>query len=108
MKRADRCLPLVLAALLSLAPFHSGPTGFAGPADKDQEGARRSFAELKRGMTPQQVRQLVGAPKHISRQIFYHRYREQWLYDAAVPVRLTFDCPRGQKPQLLDPAEPRP
>lgn len=87
--------------LVTLSPCQ--PVTEAGPADKDNEDAPRPFAQLKRGMTPQQVRQLVGAPKHIARQIFYHHYREQWLYDAASPVRLTFDCPRGQKPQLLDP-----
>lgn len=108
MRRADHFLSLMLAALLLLAPFRAGTSGFARPADKDREGAPSSFAELKRGMTPQQVRQRVGAPKHVSRQLFYHRYREQWLYDAAIPIRLTFDCPRGQKPQLLDTTQKRP
>lgn len=103
MNRAHRFGPLMLAALLILALFRFGATGFAEPANKDNEEAPRPFDQLKHGMTPQQVRQLVGAPKHISRQIFYHHHREQWLYDAASPVRLTFDCPRGQKPQLLDP-----
>jgi hypothetical protein len=92
--------------LVTLSPCHLVTQ--AGPADKDREDSPRPFAQLKRGMTPQQVRQLLGAPKQIARQIFYHHYREQWLYDAAVPVRLTFDCPRGQKPQLLDNAEPHP
>ncbi len=63
----------------------------------------RAFAKLQRGMTPEQVRSLVGSPKRISRQFFYHRYREQWVYDAPVSIRLTFDCWRGQKPELLTP-----
>jgi len=84
-------------------------------AERDREERLASFARLKRGMTPEQVRQIIGAPpKHIARQIFYHRYREQWVYDAPISLRLTFDCPRGQMPQLLlnkgssEKPEPRP
>ncbi len=98
MSRGHRFVLLLLVLLLFLAPLHPGIAEFA---DKDKETPKPDFAKLERGMTPEQVRQRVGPPKHIARQIFYHRYREQWVYDAANPVRLTFDCPRGQKPQLL-------
>lgn len=101
-----RFVSLLPIALCVLVPFHSGAGEFADRADKEEPGT--AFAKLKHGMTPEQVRQLMGDPKHIARQIFYHRYREQWLYEAAVPIRLTFDCPRGQKPQLLHNAETRP
>ena len=67
----------------------------------DKEEAGRLLTKLERGMTPQQVRDAIGPPRRISRQILYHRYLEQWYYDSPVPFRLTFDCPRGQKPQLV-------
>jgi hypothetical protein len=56
-------------------------------------------------MSPDEVRRIVGSPKHIARQILYHRYREQWVYETSTPIRLTFDCVRGQKPQLLSPPD---
>lgn len=96
--------PTFLSALLLIVGLGS-PTLLSAdlPAEngKGDEASLRAFDKLRRGMTPEQVRQLVGAPKRIARQILYHRYREQWLYDAPIPIRLTFDCPRGQKPELL-------
>lgn len=101
MNRLCHFLPLVLVALLLLLSFVACGNGFADGAQGDGEDPTRRFEKLERGMNPEQVRQVVGAPKHIARQILYHHYREQWLYEAAVPVCLTFDCQRGQKPQLL-------
>lgn len=101
MSRLQRFIPLLLVTSFLLTSLSACETGFTKAADRDGEEPLRPFAKLERGMTPEQVRKIVGAPKHIARQVFYHRYREQWLYEAAVPVRLTFDCPRGQKSQLL-------
>lgn len=98
MNRAHR---LALAFVIVFVVRSLFGSGFAQEANKRTHDPVPDFTKLKRGMTPEQVRQLVGAPKQIARQILYHRYREQWVYDASVPVRLTFDCPRGQKPQLL-------
>ncbi|HEY7327406.1 MAG TPA: hypothetical protein VH592_07200 [Gemmataceae bacterium] len=103
MSLGHRFVLLLLVLFLLLAPLISGGAEFA---DKDKDIPKLDLAKLKRGMTPDQVRKLVGAPKHIARQILYHHYREQWVYDAANPVRLTFDCPRGQKAQLLNQPEP--
>jgi hypothetical protein len=101
MSRAHRIRPLLPASLLMLVLFGSVFAGFGEKAEKDRKKLMSSFAKLKPGMTPEQVRQTVGAPKHISRQILYHRYREQWTFDPPLSVRLTFDCPRGEMPQLL-------
>ena len=102
--------PLRIAAvLLTFALLGSAIAGF-----DEREDTKPAFAKLKVGMTPEQVLQLVGDPKHKARQILYHRYREQWTYDVPRPMRLTFDGPRGEVPQLLvikgvsDEAEPRP
>lgn len=95
MKRAHQSVTLLMTVLLCLV---SDAVGFT--ADEEKEGVG-GFAKLQRGMTMQQVRNRLGAPKHIVRQILYHRYLEQWIYPDPLPVRLTFDCPRGQNPQLL-------
>jgi hypothetical protein len=57
--------------------------------------------QLRSGMTPDEVRQLLGPPQRIARQILYHRYLEQWVYDAPLSVRVEFDCPRGQPSRLI-------
>jgi hypothetical protein len=101
MNRAHRLLLLMLAAFLALVLFGSGVPGHGEWEEKGRDNPTRPFAKLQRGMTPDQVRDLVGAPKLIARQILYHRYREQWVYDTSTPIRLTFDCSRGQLPQLL-------
>jgi len=104
MNRTNRSLILLPASILVLILLNPGVAGSREPADWEREEAPPSFGKIKRGMTPKQVRGIVGPPKHVARQIFYHRYREQWLYDTPTPVRLRFDCPRGQKPQLLSPS----
>ncbi len=67
----------------------------------DQERILRLQRVEPRRSTPGQVRQLIGPPDHIARQILYNRAREQWLYDLPFFVRLEFEYPRGQDPQLL-------
>ncbi|HTU22399.1 MAG TPA: hypothetical protein VMG10_30445 [Gemmataceae bacterium] len=99
--RRRHILSLLLLAALLLAPFGLRVAGTGRAEDRDRQEAARHFAKLERGMTPEQVRELVGAPDRVARQILYRRYREQWIYNAPLPTRLTFECPRGQKPQLL-------
>ena len=71
-------LALALAAALSLAP---------------------QAAPLPRlGMTAPEARALLGEPLAVSRQILANRCLEQWHYRA---LRLSFDCPRGQRPRLV-------
>jgi hypothetical protein len=52
-------------------------------------------------MTPDQVRQMIGPPNHVARQILYHRYLEQWVYNPPDSLRAEFDFPRGQPARLL-------
>jgi hypothetical protein len=98
MNRGRLFVLLFLVLVIFPALFRVGVADFV---DEDRKNPVPAFSKLKRGMTPEQVRQLVPAPKHVARQILYHRYREQWVYDAPNALRLTFDCPRGQKPQLV-------
>lgn len=101
MNRAHRFLAFLPVALAALALLGTPLAGFAAGKEKERTNPAHAFAKLRPGMTPEEVHKIVGAPKLISRQILYHRYREQWLYQWAVPLRLTFDCRRGQIPQLL-------
>jgi hypothetical protein len=59
------------------------------------------FKQIQPGLSPDQVRRLIGPPQRSARQILYHRAREQWLYDVPFSVRLEFEYVRGQEPHLL-------
>jgi hypothetical protein len=56
---------------------------------------------LPNDLTPDQVRDRLGAPLHISRQVHAQRCLEQWHYGPPDNLRLVFDCPRGQVPRLI-------
>jgi hypothetical protein len=85
----------VLAGCLAALPALSGEPGQADPEPKDK------IAQLRAGMTAAQVRDLLGPPKHVARQILYARYLEQWTYDDPVGVRIEFDWRKGQERQIL-------
>lgn len=63
---------------------------------------------LAPGLTDDEVRQRLGAPAFVSRQILLHRSVEQWHYAAPHHLRLTFDCERGRKPTLRESRATRP
>lgn len=100
MKQA-RCSLLLTVEFLFLSSLGAAVSGFDAVAEKKEGPSVQGFDRLQRGMTPEQVRQHVGAPKRIARQILYHRHVEQWVYDSPKAARLQFDCRRGQKPLLL-------
>lgn len=95
----------LLALLVTLSPCHpvTWSSAAAEPPPKvwTEEDRTRAVERLRPGMTTEQVRQVLGPPRRIGRQIFYQRYLEQWVYDAPLPLRLEFDCRRGQLPSLL-------
>ena len=85
-------LLLVLGAAQAAAPEKPDPpASFEGVQDR-----------LPRGSDPKTVRDLLGPPRRVARQILSHRHLEQWLYDQPCPLRVTFDCPRGRKPQVVN------
>lgn len=95
-------LLLVGMAVLLISAF-SSPAGGDDKTGQSKEELVQAFARLDPGMTPEQVRAKVPSPpRRIARQLLYHRYLEQWIYDQPFPARLTFDCQRGQKPRLLE------
>jgi hypothetical protein len=67
-------------------------------------------AGVRVGMTADQVRQLLGPPRRVARQILYRRYLEQWSYDAPAPRTIIFEYVVGQEPKViaLDSGKPTP
>jgi hypothetical protein len=59
------------------------------------------LSKLRPEMLQSEVRKLLGPPKRIARQILYRRYLEQWVYDGPKPVRIDFNCVRGEEPKIL-------
>jgi hypothetical protein len=103
---------LRLALALLVALWVSGLLAPTGPAEEAPPTARddwgQKLARLHSGLTAAQVRLRLGPPHRVARQLLYHRYLEQWLYNAPTPIRLEFECRRGQPPLLteLAPAKP--
>jgi hypothetical protein len=95
----------LLALLVTLSPCHlvtlSSEGAEPAPKIRTEEDWTRTVERLLPGMTTEQVRQILGSPRRIGRQILYQRYIEQWVYETPRPFRLDFDCHRGQPPSLL-------
>ncbi len=79
-----------------------GSAGAGGEPGRAKGGGAQSLAALHRGMTAAEVRQRLGEPPHIARQLLYHRYIEQWVYPSPLSARLEFDCRRGRPPLLTE------
>jgi hypothetical protein len=96
---------LALAAVLGLGTAFArndrleGPIPAAGELTPAQRQALRD--KLQRGIPFDRVRDLLGAPHRVARQVLFHRYLEQWVYGPPYDFRIEFDCLRGQKAQLL-------
>lgn len=103
-----------LRALLALAALLNLGTAFAltidGPGREAAPGAARELTpqqrkelrdKLQRGLSFDSARDLLGPPHRVARQVLFHRHLEQWVYGPPYDFRLEFDCPRGQKAQLL-------
>ena len=84
-KHAMRAIVLILA--LALSPVVAA--------------RQKPRADLPTGSTPDEVRARLGPPARVGRQLLAHRCVEHWHYGPPHDLRLTFDCPRGQTPQLV-------
>jgi hypothetical protein len=98
--------PLLRGILLFAAGLAGqAAAGAEAPVRPDKPAPPKTFEEvldqLPRGTHPDNVRRVLGHPKRVARQILSHRHLEQWLYDQPCPLRIDFDCPRGQKPQVV-------
>ena len=79
-----------------------GATLFAANRAWPEQPSREvDLNKLRPGMPQPEVRELLGPPKRIARQILYRRYLEQWVYDGPKPLRIEFQCVRGEEPKIL-------
>ncbi len=104
--RALLALSALVLLLASLSQAAGQPPPEALPSfapDRPLTDAERTdrLKHVQPGMSPAQVRQLLGPPGRTARQILYHRAYEQWLYETPFAVRLEFEHVRGQEPHLL-------
>jgi len=67
---------------------------------EQQPVAPAKVSDFPPGMTAGDVRQKLGMPARVSRQILYHRHLEQWIYSAPIDLRLEFRCLPGQEARL--------
>ena len=53
--------------------------------------------------TPEQILDVLGAecPKTTARQIFYRRYREQWIFEHPIRCCVVFDCVKGKDSRVV-------
>ena len=58
----------------------------------------RSITGVRKGMSAQDVRQLMGTPNRVVRQLLYRRHIEQWVYENPQHLRIGFNCVRGEDP----------
>ena len=100
-----------LLTALTLLAVCAGPRALGdGPSDDED---RRQLQRLRQGLlpgpdysSPDQLRRLLGAPRRVSRQLFYQCRLEQWLYERPFPLRLEFDCRAGEPLRLVGVALP--
>jgi hypothetical protein len=59
------------------------------------------FGRVRRGMTVEEVKGILGAPAHISREILFRRYIEEWQYDEPAGW-VEFNCVRGEQSYVLN------
>jgi hypothetical protein len=83
----------------------------ATPAELDALAARLARRLPEAAHTPADVKEVLGKPTQVARQVLYRRYLEQWTYDSPVRLCVVFDCVKGQDLSLraafpLPPARP--
>ncbi len=64
-----------------------------------------AFARVlpKVAVSPAEVLEVIGphANKTAVRQVFYRRYREQWIFEHPLHVCVVFDCVRGMEARVI-------
>jgi hypothetical protein len=83
------------AALLALWLCLPGQDAAQAPP-----AAPRPLESVRRGMTPDEVRQLLGPPPRIARQLVFGRYLEQWVYPPPTAARVEFLAERTGPPTV--------
>ncbi len=83
-------------SLLLLASLAAAQPPDPDPAPLPRRPLTRVDCEPLARLTPDQLRERLGPPPHVSRQLLYHRYIEQWTYDQPWRIKVEIDYPRGR------------
>jgi hypothetical protein len=72
-------------------------------AEKDPFRIRFAKAVQLVAHTPADIEAVLGpkTARALPRQVFYRRYREQWILDRPIGLGVVFDCIKGRDPQVL-------
>ena len=103
-------------ALLELVPLVAGKEGRglrrqakALLADRQVTSSPQERERLLRGLarvlpaaarTPAELRELLGPPRQVLRQVLYRRYREQWHYDTPLSYGVVIEGAKGQEARV--------
>ena len=72
------------------------------PAARQEELASKIAPLLaSAALGPGEVRQLLGTPTRIARQMVYRRHVEQWVYDDPLPLCVVWQASRGHDVRIL-------
>jgi hypothetical protein len=91
---------LLVGSCLAVSTLSAAEPPPMGKDDPSEDHGKIDLAKLRQGLPAAEVRRLLGPPKHVSRQILYGRYLEQWTYDSPNSVRVEFDWLKGQEKQV--------
>jgi len=101
-RRALLLLGLLLAGVGAAHTAAPEPSPDAEARRMQRERLRRmSEKELEgffRGKNPREVREEIGPPQRVARQVFYQGQLEQWVYEGI--CRVDFLRPLGKEPQF--------
>jgi hypothetical protein len=92
-KEAVRIRQRIHALLLEQKPL-------AGPEEVDELRRRLARGLPVAARTPVAVRELLGPPRLVLRQVLYRRYVEQWHYDTPLTLCVVLEGVKGQGPQV--------
>jgi hypothetical protein len=84
-------LTAVICALLSTSVL----TVAEPPGDRSGR-----LENVRRGMSVNEVKQVLGNPQRVTRVVLFRRYLEQWHYDERAGY-VEFACPRGEETYVL-------
>jgi hypothetical protein len=93
--------PWLLCGFLGCLAASCGFLFAQAQTDKGPPNPKKGVQQVRAGMTPAEVRNLMGAPVRTARQILHRRYLEQWSYENPDLVWIEFNCIKGQEPYVL-------
>ena len=73
---------------------------FAGPEEANDLMRRLVRRLPAAAQTPTEVRELLGAPRLVLRQVLYRRVIEQWHYDTPLSLCVVLEAIKGQMPRV--------